>query len=133
MCLAILIYSRFMPGKSYQFRVIAENKVGPSEPRAMLEPVVAKGKFDVPSAPTIPDITETTDSSCRVAWAPSRNDGGAPVRGYFVERRSGGKWIRVNKEAVDQLHFTVRDLIQGSDYQFRVCAVNIEGKCRELF
>jgi len=63
----------------------------------------------------------------------SRNDGGAPVRGYFVERRSGGKWIRVNKEAVDQLHFTVRDLIQGSDYQFRVCAVNIEGKCRELF
>lgn len=115
-------------GKAYQFRVVAENKVGQSEPCTMEEPVLAKGKYDVPSAPTIQDISETTDSSCRVSWAPSRNDGGAPIRGYFVERRSAAKWIRVNKEPVDQLHYTVRDLVQGNDYEFRVCAINIEGE-----
>ena len=26
------------------------------------------------------------------------------------------------------LYLVVRDLIQGSDYQFRVCAINIEGE-----
>lgn len=119
---------RLEKGKTYLFRVIAENKVGQSEPCVMKEPVVAKGQFDPPSAPTIQDITETTDSSCRVSWAPSRNDGGAPIRGYFIERKSGSKWIRVNKEPVDQLYYTVRDLIQGNDYQFRVCAINIEGE-----
>ena len=61
-------------------------------------------------------------------WAPSRNDGGSPIRGYFVERCSSSKWIRVNKEPVDALSFVVRDLIQGADYQFRVNAINIEGK-----
>jgi len=115
-------------GQSYLFRVTAENKVGPSEPAAMREPAVARGKYDVPSAPTILDLTDTTDSSCRVVWAPSRNDGGAPIRGYFVERCSGSKWIRVNKEPLDALSLVVTDLVQGSDYQFRVNAVNIEGE-----
>ena len=108
--------------------MIAENKVGMSEPCDMREPVVAKGKFDVPGAPGTPDPTEMSDTSCRVKWTAPRNDGGAPIRGYFVERRSGTKWIRVNKEPVEFLYLVVRDLIQGSDYQFRVCAVNIEGE-----
>lgn len=74
-------------GQSYQFRVIAENKIGLSEPCEMLEPIIAKGRFDVPGAPGIPEISEMTDTSCRLDWEAPRKDGGAPIRGYFVEKR----------------------------------------------
>lgn len=115
-------------GQSYQFRVIAENRIGLSEPCDMKEPVIARGKYDVPGPPGIPDASDITDTSCKLTWDAPRNDGGLPITGYFVERKSGSKWHRINKEPIKERHMNVKDLSKGSDYEFRVCAVNDEGE-----
>ena len=115
-------------GCSYQFRVLAENKIGLSEPCEMREPVVAKGKYEVPGAPGTPEISDVSGTGCRVAWEAPKKDGGTPVRGYFVEKRSGSKWIRINKEPMSSRYVVLKDLLQGSDYEFRVSAVNDEGE-----
>ena len=115
-------------GHSYQFRVIAENRIGLSEPCEMQETVVAKGKFDLPGVPGVPEISEINQAGCRVAWEAPKKDGGTPIRGYFVEKKSGSKWIRVNKEPISARYIILKDLSQGNDYEFRVCAVNDEGE-----
>lgn len=115
-------------GQSYQFRVIAENRIGLSEPCEMKEPIIAKGKFDLPGPPGIPEITDMTETSCRVNWEAPKKDGGTPIRGYFVERKSGSKWIRINKEPITDRFLKLNDLTQGSDYEFRVSAINDEGE-----
>ena len=122
------VIDKLQKGQSYQFRVLAENRVGLSEPCEMKEPVVAKGKFDVPGAPGIPDVKEVTKSGCQISWEAPKKDGGTPIRGYFVEKRSGAKWVRVNTQPITERYIQLRDLTQGMDYEFRVCAVNDEGE-----
>lgn len=115
-------------GQTYKFRVLAENRIGVSEPCEMEEPMVARGKYDVPGPPGIPDVLDLTDTSCRLKWDAPRNDGGLPIRGYFVEKKSGSKWVRVNKQPISDRQLVVKDLDTGSTYEFRVCAVNDEGE-----
>ncbi|CAF1556967.1 unnamed protein product, partial [Adineta ricciae] len=43
--------TRLTKGSKYSVRVLAENKLGQSEPTEITEPFVAKNPFDVPSAP----------------------------------------------------------------------------------
>ena len=114
-------------GQTYMFRVIAENKIGCSEPCFVGEPVVARGKFEIPGAPGVPQITDVSKTSCKVSWDAPRKDGGCPIKGYFVERKSGLKWIRVSKELIRERFIRLDDLSEGSEYEFRVCAVNEEG------
>jgi titin len=116
-------------GQSYQFRIIAENRIGLSDPCEMKEPIVARGKNDVPGAPGTPEVSQITHKSCHLTWEPPRKDGGLPIKGYFIERKSGSKWIRLNpKEPVNKCSFDVQDLEEGMEYEFRVCAVNDEGE-----
>jgi len=51
------------------------------------------------------------------------------VTGYHIERRATetGRWIRINKEAIDGLKFDIADLLDGNDYEFRVAAENRAG------
>ena len=39
----------------------------------------------------------------------------------------GPRWIRVHKMSVTQPPYTVRNLVEGSQYEFRVCAENDVG------
>ncbi len=122
------LIEKLQKGQTYQFRVIAENRIGLSDPCELKEPVLAKGKFDVPGAPESPVASEITNTSCRISWQEPRSDGGAPIKGYFVERKCATKWLRVNKNPEERKYLDLRDLIQGMDYEFRVCAVNEEGE-----
>jgi len=45
-----------MEGQSYQYRVIAENRVGRSEPSALSATVLAKDPWDKPAAPGSPTV-----------------------------------------------------------------------------
>lgn len=68
--------------------------------------------------------------SCTVTWLPPASDGGSPITGYHLERRttSGGvRWVRVNKEPIQGLTLKVTDLLEGNDYEFRVAAENKAG------
>jgi len=79
-----------------------------------------------PEAPTVSDITKT---GCVVTWQPPKEDGGSPVTGYHVERclAKSDRWLKISKGSVAELKFTVNDLVEGNEYQFRVSAENKVG------
>ncbi|ERL85176.1 hypothetical protein D910_02598 [Dendroctonus ponderosae] len=114
-------------GKKYVFRVRAENIYGVSEPLEG-KPVVAKSPFDPPGAPSQPEITGYTPSSCSLKWNPPASTGGKPISGYIVEKRErGGDWVKVNNYPTPNTQYTVQDLREGNKYEFRVTAVNEAG------
>ena len=83
--------------------------------------------MDPPSAPEPPVVTEVRTTSCTVTYQPSQDDGGAPVTGYILERRTPGpdsEWIRVNDTPVTELHYTIDNLTPATKYEFLVAAVN---------
>ena len=83
-----------------------------------------------PSAPEPPVVTEVSTTSCTVTYLPPRDDGGAPVTGYRLERHTPGpdsEWIRVNDTPVTELHYTIDNLTPATEYKFRVAAENMRG------
>ena len=83
-----------------------------------------------PNAPEPPVVSEIHATSCTVIYQPPRDDGGAPVTGYILERRTPGpdsKWIRVNDTPVTDLQYTIDNLTPATEYEFRVAAVNKKG------
>lgn len=114
-------------GKSYRFRVRAENMYGVSDPLEG-KPVEAKNPFDPPDAPERPDITGYSPSSCSLVWKPPAVTGGRPVTGYIVEKREkGGEWVKVNVYPTPNTEYTVNGLTEGNRYDFRIIAVNEAG------
>ena len=51
---------------------------------------------DKPGAPGAPKCEETTEDSITVSWSPPKNNGGAPISGYVLEKREKGdnKWSK---------------------------------------
>lgn len=86
--------------------------------------VVAK-----PSAPGTPDIIKTDKTSADLKWTPPTEDGGAPITNYVIEHRPSGavRWTRANKSPITDTTFSVPDLKEGSEYEFRVSAENKAG------
>jgi len=84
---------------------------------------------DLPGAPSVPEVSDVTADSCRLAWSPPRSDGGTPVTGYIVERRTdvGGRWIPLKVKPVSGEELDVTDLFEGQKYEFRVIAENKVG------
>ncbi len=54
--------------------------------------------LDKPSPPRNLEPTEIGPEAITVVFEPSEDDGGEPITGYIVERRSADKtsWIKVN-------------------------------------
>ncbi|TMS38626.1 hypothetical protein L596_005310 [Steinernema carpocapsae] len=117
-------------GKQYRFRVRAENLVGLSEP-VVGSPVTARDPFDPPGAPSTPDVTGYDSNQVSLKWNPPRDDGGAPITGYVIERfekRGGGDWAPVKRAIFNGTEATITGLAEGETYQFRVRAVNEAGE-----
>ena len=112
----------------YEFRVSAENKagVGPVSDVSILEP---------PGSPTSLKAEDITKQSASIQWQPPESDGGSPVTGYFVERKSNGKWTKVNIKPVSECQLEMEDLKEKTKYFIRVTAVNLAGAgkpCEEI-
>jgi titin len=63
-------------------------------------------------------------------WLPPENDGGNAVFNYVVEMRVAGSttWLKASQNVkVPETSFTVKDLIEGTNYEFRVSAENKAG------
>jgi len=72
-------------------------------------------------------VSEVHTTSCTVTYKPPQHDGGAPVAGYVLQRRTPGpdaEWTRVNNTPVTDLQYTIDNLTPATEYKFRVAAVN---------
>jgi hypothetical protein len=87
--------------------------------------------LDPPSAPEAPLIDEIFATTCRIQWSPPKSDGGSPVTNYLVERRLQGatRWSKVTKQTIgsDTTQIISEELLEGSEYEFRVIACNKVG------
>uniref|UniRef100_A0A1I7VVS1 non-specific serine/threonine protein kinase n=1 Tax=Loa loa TaxID=7209 RepID=A0A1I7VVS1_LOALO len=114
----------------YEFRVIAKNKAGLSKPSLPSEKVQLKLKFGPPGPPTQIVAESIGRNHVTLTWAPPIDDGGSKITGYIVESRELGikSWRIVSDYNVQQPEFTVPNLIEFHDYEFRITAINKYGK-----
>ncbi|MCP9266046.1 Twitchin [Dirofilaria immitis] len=114
----------------YEFRVIAKNKAGLSKPSLPSEKVKLKVKFGTPGPPTQIAAESIGRNHVTLTWAPPIDDGGSKITGYIVESRELGiqSWKVVSDYNIQQPEFTVPNLIEFHDYEFRITAVNKYGK-----
>lgn len=83
-----------------------------------------------PEPPKNVEAEDVTTRSCVLKWKPPEFDGGSPITGYYVESSQHGystRWTRVNRAAVRQTRLEVKDLIELTEYIFRVVAENEAG------
>ena len=80
----------------------------------------------VPGSPGQPQVKEVRKDSCILSWQPPSKDGGAPITGYTVERRSGKTWIPVQTNST-QCVYEMTGLNDETKYEFRVLAENKAG------
>uniref|UniRef100_A0A669QBC2 Myomesin 2 n=1 Tax=Phasianus colchicus TaxID=9054 RepID=A0A669QBC2_PHACC len=104
----------------YYFRVSAQNTYGISEALEVSSVVVMKPPFG----------NAVTKDSCVVSWKPPASDGGAKIRTYYLEKREKkqNKWISVTTDEIRETVFSVKDLIEGLEYEFRVKCENLGGE-----
>ena len=64
-----------------------------------------------------------------LTWSEPTHDGGKPILGYVIESRENfsPSWRRVNRDLAEDTSFTITGLSEGSNYEFRVSAVNDTG------
>ena len=97
--------------KEYQFRVVAVNQAGRSQPSKPSELCQPRPDQKRPSPPRALKNVGTTPSSIALEWDVPEDDGGAEILGYAVQMRAGRskQW----KEIAVDVHET---------------ALNVEGK-----
>ena len=82
---------------------------------------------DPPGPPINLQAADITKEKATLTWEPIEFDGGSPIKGYYVERKKGSKWIRVNKKPVKECKLVVDELTEKEMYEYRVCAENEAG------
>lgn len=68
--------------------------------------------------------------SAKISWTKPRDDGGAPISNYRLEMKALGsyRWDLVNVfDKVKDTEYTVPNLMEDTDYEFRVLAENKGG------
>jgi len=84
---------------------------------------------DPPGPPQNVRIENLTSSSCTLAWEAPSFDGGSEIKGYYVERSSGysSRFVKVNRDPIARTQQTYSDLVEGTEYEYRVTAENEAG------
>jgi hypothetical protein len=113
----------------YEFRVLAVNQNGASEPLTTSQSFVIKLPFGAPDAPGEPEVNEIGNNFVTLNWTKPASDNGGPIRGYWVEKREKGseRWIRCNINPLQTTSCNIPNLIESKEYEFRVFAENEAG------
>jgi fibronectin type 3 domain-containing protein len=80
--------------------------------------------LDRPAAPEPPMKATVEGSNCTLLWKKVKEDGGAPIEHYQIEKQDTekGSWCACGHTKDNT--YTLKGLFPGHSYQFRVCAVN---------
>ena len=118
---------------AYNFRVIAKNSVGCSEPFIIEETFTASKPVskELPGSPSV-QVTDVTSRSVTLQWSPPSNTGGVELTAYVLEKTTvskskSDKWVKVATVEPSVTLFTVENLKEKSEYRFRVSAENEVG------
>ncbi|XP_067314698.1 immunoglobulin-like and fibronectin type III domain-containing protein 1 [Pseudorasbora parva] len=116
-------------GKRYIYRIYAENLEGISE--AMESEKIMAGSLMLPGPPAPPKVVSAFKNCINLTWTPPEKDGGAKIMGYQLEKRKKdtNQWVTLNpvNEPIQALKYAVKDVSEGSEYEFRVTAINMSG------
>ncbi|ETE73272.1 Immunoglobulin-like and fibronectin type III domain-containing protein 1, partial [Ophiophagus hannah] len=112
---------------SYYFRVKAVNSLGTSEALESDE-VMAAAKAS-PSPPAPPKVNSANKDAITISWSAPHKIGNSRILGYRVEKRKKGSnfWTSVTDLPITDRKYTVNDLKEGLQYEFRVAAINNSG------
>lgn len=81
------------------------------------------------------EAVNTSPDSITLRWNSPKDDGGLPVERFILEKRQDGsnKWQKVASNiGFKETKVTARNLTRGSDYDFRLVAVNEMGESDPL-
>ncbi|XP_059001377.1 immunoglobulin-like and fibronectin type III domain-containing protein 1 [Mustela lutreola] len=114
-------------GRKYTFRVRAVTSEGAGEALESMEVLVAPEAL--PGPPSSPAIQSASSQGITLTWTAPRGPGSAHILGYLIEKRKKGSsaWTPVNAQPVPERRWTVADVRQGCQYEFRVTAVSPSG------
>eukprot|EP00061_Rhincodon_typus_P019056 g48497.t1 len=121
-----------VPDAEYQFRIMAQNDIGLSDPSPPSDAVLCKDPFDKPSQPGEIEVISVMKDSITIEWERPECDGGKEIIGYWVEYRQSGDsaWKKCNKDRIKDRQFTQGGLLEATEYEFRVFAENETGISR---
>ena len=115
-------------GRTYNIGVAIENTIGLGEPKVI--PVTMKSST-VPSPVRALNASGPTLTSLTVDWKAPASDGGSVIQKYVVD------WFATNdhqdsgmKEVIKETSAEITGLKSGTEYTFRVSAVNAIGASR---
>uniref|UniRef100_H0WZB4 Immunoglobulin-like and fibronectin type III domain-containing protein 1 n=1 Tax=Otolemur garnettii TaxID=30611 RepID=H0WZB4_OTOGA len=119
--------ARVERGRKYAFRVRAVTSEGAGEALESEEVLVAPEAL--PGAPSAPAIVSASSQGITLTWTAPRGPGSAHILGYLIEKRKKGSntWTAVNDQPLPERRWTVVDVRQGCQYEFRVTAVAPSG------
>lgn len=114
----------------YEFRVMAANDAGVGAPSNISMPIKAAEPKDIPCAPSVICVSDSTNTSISLEWSKPVDDGGMEILGYIIEMVKGEEteWKRINEQLVAEANYVVMGLETGAEYKFRVAAVNHVGR-----
>ncbi|XP_069797785.1 immunoglobulin-like and fibronectin type III domain-containing protein 1 [Narcine bancroftii] len=120
-------FSKVEPGKNYKFKVWAANSEGVSG--ALISDTVRVGKRAVPGPVATPKILNANSKSITLSWTPPKKIESSNLIGYIIEKRKKGSntWTVVTDHPITDMKWTVTNVVEGLEYEFRVTAVNSAG------
>ena len=96
---------------------------------SMINVNVSSCSPDKPSAPQNVQVAEQYKDFITISWDEPESDGGAGITGYVVEKRDASRtlWVGIGEVGESHRKFKADHLYEGSEYLFRVAAVNSIG------
>ena len=115
--------------QGYNFKIIARNAIGLSEPFLPDDTITAGARITTPSPPRNLKVTESTSKSATIIWETPENNGGTELTGYVIERKYEymPNWEKAATLEASVHQFTFENLREKTKYVFRVFAENCVG------
>ncbi|XP_068449671.1 immunoglobulin-like and fibronectin type III domain-containing protein 1 [Clinocottus analis] len=117
-------------GKKYNYRIYAENPEGLSDTLETADSIMA-GIMILSGPPGAPTVVSASKTCINLTWTPPGDDKGVPIIGYQLEKRKKDTnvWVALNtlNEPIQDVKYAVKEVTEGSEYEFRVLAINESG------